>query len=207
MVTDPARVRRTDRGNPDVCPRGRPAQNIQRQRNDREGKRRLPVGGNRLHRMQELGRRCPGKDPSTPCRSAARNTRTIRASPGIFWKPARPVLVMFAGNTMDEVRSSMAWTIVRTIDRTIIRTIIRTMSSEGFHEVTDLSQPTSKTGSSRGFRARRGCGGFGGDAASRVSYGRANPRPSPPKDDASDFPFAVELGEIYEGPPSTCCLT
>ena len=68
----------------------RSAQNIQRQGNHGQGERRLPVRRNWLHRVQGLGRRRSGARFSTRCRSAAKNTRTIRASPGIFWKQARP---------------------------------------------------------------------------------------------------------------------
>ena len=58
MVTDPARVRRTDPATlmfarSAICTR------FSATRNDGQGKRRLPVGGDRLHRVQGLGcRRC-----------------------------------------------------------------------------------------------------------------------------------------------------
>jgi tryptophanyl-tRNA synthetase len=49
MVTDPARIRRTDPGDPDKCPVGDSAQDLQLEGNDGEGVRRLPDRGDRLH--------------------------------------------------------------------------------------------------------------------------------------------------------------
>ena len=63
MVTDPARVRRSDPGNPDVCPVGRPAQDLQRPADYHEGGRRLPLRRHRLHRVQGMGRGRPGQHP------------------------------------------------------------------------------------------------------------------------------------------------
>ena len=67
MVTDPARVRRTDPGNPDVCPVGdlhKIFSNEQTLANVYAG---LPDGGHRLHRVQGLGGRqrhdCPRSHP------------------------------------------------------------------------------------------------------------------------------------------------
>ena len=56
MVTDPARVRRTDPGDPDVCPVGDLHKVFSTSGDAGEGLRRLPVGGHRLHRVQGLGR-------------------------------------------------------------------------------------------------------------------------------------------------------
>ena len=55
MVTDPARVRRTDPGNPDVCPVGDLHKIFSDPRNHRESGRRLPFRRNRMHRVQGLG--------------------------------------------------------------------------------------------------------------------------------------------------------
>ena len=60
MVTDPARVRRSDPGNPDVCPVGDLHKIFSDQRYHGQSEQRLPVGGHRLHRVQELGRRRAG---------------------------------------------------------------------------------------------------------------------------------------------------
>ena len=49
MVTDPARVRRTDPGNPDVCPVGDLHKIFSGRGNDGQSRRRLPLRGNRLH--------------------------------------------------------------------------------------------------------------------------------------------------------------
>ncbi len=49
MVTDPARVRRTDPGNPDLCPVGDLHKIFSSQGNDGQGQRRLPLRRNRLY--------------------------------------------------------------------------------------------------------------------------------------------------------------
>ena len=62
MVTDPSAHPAHRSRRPGCVSRRRSAQNIQQPRNDGERVRRLPVGWNRLHRVQELGCRCPGQD-------------------------------------------------------------------------------------------------------------------------------------------------
>ena len=63
MVTDPARVRRNDPGDPDKCPVGDLHKVFSSRRNHGQGLRRLPHCGHRMHRMQELGCRRAGADP------------------------------------------------------------------------------------------------------------------------------------------------
>ena len=62
MVTDPARVRRTDPGDPGHVPGVRSAQGLFDAGDAGEGLRGLPLGGHRLHRVQGLGRGCAGAD-------------------------------------------------------------------------------------------------------------------------------------------------
>ena len=64
MVTDPARVRRTDPGNPDVCPVG----DLHKIFSDQETMAKvegLPIRGHRLHRMQGLGGGRAGQHPQS----------------------------------------------------------------------------------------------------------------------------------------------
>ena len=49
MVTDPARIRRKDPGDPDKCPVGDLHKVFSTPRNARQGLRWLPIRGNRLH--------------------------------------------------------------------------------------------------------------------------------------------------------------
>ncbi len=65
MVTDPARVRRSDPGNPDVCPVGDLHKIFSDRADHRESGRRLPLGRHRLHRVQGLGCGCPGQHPQS----------------------------------------------------------------------------------------------------------------------------------------------
>ena len=65
MVTDPARVRRTDPGDPDKCPVGDLHKVFSSAGDDGQGLRRLPLRRHRLHRMQGLGRRRAGADPQS----------------------------------------------------------------------------------------------------------------------------------------------
>ena len=62
MVTDPARVRRTDPGNPDVCPVG----DLHKIFSDRETNAKVDAGcrsaRHRMHRMQRLGGRLTSAD-------------------------------------------------------------------------------------------------------------------------------------------------
>ncbi len=62
MVTDPARVRRTDPGDPDKCPVGDLHKVFSTPRNAGESVRWLPFGRNRLYRVQGLGRGRIGTD-------------------------------------------------------------------------------------------------------------------------------------------------
>ena len=61
MVTDPARVRRSDPGNPERLPGRRFAQDLQQSGNPGQGGCRLPQRRHRLHRVQGLGRRRHGR--------------------------------------------------------------------------------------------------------------------------------------------------
>ena len=88
MVTDPARVRRTDPGNPDVCPVG----DLHKIFSDRAPWPKVDEGC----RSAGIGCiECKGwaadalVRSSSQCRSDARNMRTIHASRGISSKPAR----------------------------------------------------------------------------------------------------------------------
>ncbi len=74
MVTDPARVRRSDTGESRCVSGGRFAQNLQRQRNHGQGERRLPVGWDWLHRVQRLGCRRAG-EAAEPDAGAAQEIR------------------------------------------------------------------------------------------------------------------------------------
>ena len=65
MVTDPARVRRTDPGNPDVCPVGDLHKIFSDRQTITEGGRRLPLRRHRLHRVQGLGGGRPGQHPQS----------------------------------------------------------------------------------------------------------------------------------------------
>ena len=56
MVTDPARVRRSDPGDPDVCPVGDLHKVFSTPETLAEGLCRVPFGRHRLHRVQGLGR-------------------------------------------------------------------------------------------------------------------------------------------------------
>ncbi len=87
MVTDPARDSAHRSRQSRRVSGGRPAQNIQQPGNDGEGERRLPVGGNRLHRVQELGRRCPGKHPQ-PDAGAPEKIRG-QSAPGLGYSGSR----------------------------------------------------------------------------------------------------------------------
>ena len=72
MVTDPARVRRSDPGDPDVCPVGDLHKVFSTPETLAEGLRRLPLGGDRLHRVQGLGcRRDRGRAGADPGARAA----------------------------------------------------------------------------------------------------------------------------------------
>ena len=89
MVTDPARVRRTDPGNPDVCPVG----DLHKVFSDRQTIVKVDEGC----RSAGIGCiECKGWAADalvsilTPCRSGARNMRTIHAWRGIFWRQAPP---------------------------------------------------------------------------------------------------------------------
>jgi tryptophanyl-tRNA synthetase len=55
MPTDPARVRRTDPGNPDVCPVWQLHDVYSDEADQTVGAAGLPVGGHRLHRVQKAG--------------------------------------------------------------------------------------------------------------------------------------------------------
>src|SRR5208282_4456531 len=59
-------------------------------------------------------------------------------------------------------------------------------AGEGFREVTDLSQPVSEQAPV--------------DASGRSAALPVSATTKSAQDDASDFPFAIALGEIYEGP-------
>ena len=74
MVTDPARIRRKDPGDPGQVPCRRPAQSLLHARNPRQGLRRLPLRRHRLHRVQRLGRRRSRSNPESRFRNAARNS-------------------------------------------------------------------------------------------------------------------------------------
>ena len=63
MVTDPARVRRSDPGNPDVCPVGDLHKIFSDRRDNPESRRRLPFGRHRLHRVQRVGGGRAGERP------------------------------------------------------------------------------------------------------------------------------------------------
>ena len=71
MVTDPARIRRKDPGDPDKCPVGDLHKVFSTAGDAGQGLRRLPLRRHRVHRMQKLGRRRPGPDseshPGAPC--------------------------------------------------------------------------------------------------------------------------------------------
>ena len=91
MVTDPARVRRTDPGNPDVCPVG----DLHKLFSSKdtiakvyEGCRSAGIGCIECKgwAADSLVRFLP------PCRNAARNTRTIHAWSGISLRRALPRL-------------------------------------------------------------------------------------------------------------------
>ena len=81
MVTDPARQRRTDCGNPDICNIFSYHKDLFRRGDDREGGRGLPHRGNRLHRVQEVDVRRDGKGPRPRPRKApaGRGKRRLRA--------------------------------------------------------------------------------------------------------------------------------
>src|SRR5260370_20058616 len=67
------------------------------------------------------------------------------------------------------------------------------------HEVTELSQPISEQAP----RAASGQGTAVSESAETrqaASLRESKPAAKSVKDDASDFPFAIALGEIYEGP-------
>ena len=57
MVTDPARIRRTDPGNPDICPVFDLHKVFSSERDTGGSPRRLHLGGDRLHPVQGLARR------------------------------------------------------------------------------------------------------------------------------------------------------
>ena len=89
MVTDPARVRRTDPGNPDVCPVG----DLHKIFSDRQPSPKLTKAAAppaSAASSARAGPRTPWSASSIPCRSGERNMRTIHASPGIFWRQAPP---------------------------------------------------------------------------------------------------------------------
>ena len=76
MQTDPARVRRTDPGNPGNMPGVGPAQDLFERRNAQPGWRRLPHRRHRLSGMQEAGDRQGGR----------RNRRDPQARAGVRGK-------------------------------------------------------------------------------------------------------------------------
>ncbi len=79
MKTDPARVRRTDPGDPDKMSRCGTCTRSTRTRLRRPGCSRLPVGGHRLPRMQEAADRQGGRPRSRAC---AERAQAIRGQPG-----------------------------------------------------------------------------------------------------------------------------
>ena len=152
MVTDPARIRRTDRGNPDVCPVG----DLHKIFSSKETMAKVNEG------CRSAGIGC------IECKSWVADAmvkilnpmqerrKKYEDNPRLAWDileagsaRAREV----AGATMDEVRSPWVWIIVRTSVRTMGRR--RIPRSDGFVST------HIRTGSSRGFRARRGCGRSG----------------------------------------------
>jgi len=89
MVTDPARVRRTDRGNPDVCPVGDLHKIFSSPETKAKVERRLPFGRNRLHRVQELVADAIVKILN-PMQERRKKYEISLASPGIFWSRICP---------------------------------------------------------------------------------------------------------------------
>ena len=78
MVTDPARVRRTDPGDPDKCPVGDLHKVFSTPETLAKVYDGLPLRGNRVHRMQELGRRRAGADSESDPGAAGEVQRSGR---------------------------------------------------------------------------------------------------------------------------------
>ena len=106
MVTDPARIRRSDPGNPDVCPVG----DLHKIFSGRETMAKVDAGcrsaGHWMHRMQELGGRCHCHHPDP----IQERRKKYEDNPRLAWDileagsaKARTV----ADATMGEVREAM----------------------------------------------------------------------------------------------------
>ena len=184
MVTDPARIRRTDPGNPDICPVG----DLHKIFSSKETMAKVYEG------CRSAGIGC------IECKSWAADAlvkilnpmqerrKKYEDNPRLAWDileagsaRAREV----AGATMDEVRSSMG--LDYTSETPDQRRIPR---SDGF-VATHI-----RTGDSRGFQPRRGSGGRREQAAPQATaQGRA-----------SDFPLPSNSAKSTKA-RSTCCST
>src|ERR1017187_8883750 len=179
-------------------PRRRPAQNIQLSRNHGQGQRRVPFRRNWLHRVQRLGCRRLGQDSESHAGAPPEIRR--QSAPRLGYSGSRLFPRPRCGRRYHE-RSPRCH-----------GHFARVRATKGFRAVTDLSQPVQvecgdgsrpsvqtdePRGDSRPRLSKRSEAPQNGSAA---PVAEASPgRPQSARND-SDFPFSIELGEIYEGP-------
>ena len=107
MVTDPARKRRTDPGNPDICPVFDLHKAFSPTETQEWAAAGLPHRRHRLPRLQGPAHRPPAAAPGGDPRPAARSTRRGRTRCGTSCTTGSQRAREVARATMEEVRSAM----------------------------------------------------------------------------------------------------